>query len=262
MNRVLKEFLISAVLFFGILFAALQVDWLKVLHLRPTIVEDKLSEWTWKFISTQINETTDDEVRLPVDTLMRELCLANGIDTASVHLVVCSDNVQNAFATVGRHLVIYTSLIGMMENEAQLCAVLSHELAHLQLGHIKSGVRRQAAINAVLIMLSSGRSTGQMNDLLGDLISNSFSRASENAADAEGARYMHAAHLDPMEMAAMLDKLSELEEGGLRIPYFSDHDDSKKRAKRIRGMQFDDNGPYRQILSPGTWEKMKGRGKM
>ena len=252
MKKVIWEAALSALLFCGIFFATLQVDWMKVLHLSPTIVGDKLSEWTWDLLSSGINEVEADEVRLPIDTLMREMCAANGIDTTSISIVVSRTPEVNAFATVGRHLVVNTGLIKKMDNEAQLCAVMGHEIAHLQLGHIQSGIRRQAAINVILILVSGNRS-GQLSEMIGDMISNSLTRAKENEADAQGARYLHAMHLNPMEMADVLEKF---ESYGI-FSFLSDHDDSKKRADRIRGMHFDDNGPYRQILSPETWEELQ-----
>lgn len=252
MNKVLKEAAVSVLLFCGIFYATLQVDWMKVLHLSPTIVGDKLSEWTWDLLSLNIYEVEDDAVRLPIDTLMREMCVANGIDTASISIVVSRTPEVNAFATVGRHLVVYTGLIKKMENEAQLCAVMGHEIAHLQLGHIQSGIRRQAAINVILILISNGGS-GRLNEIIGDMISNSLTRAKENEADAQGARYLHAMHLDPLEMATTLEKF---ESYGI-FSYLTDHDDSKKRADRIRKMEFSDNGPYRQILSSETWERLQ-----
>ena len=252
MNKILKEAVISVLLFCGVFYATLQVDWMRVLHLTPTIVGDKLSEWTWKVMSSNIKEVEDDEVRLPIDTLMREMCVANGIDTASISIVVSKTSEVNAFATVGKHLVVYTGLIKKMDNEAQLCAVIGHEVAHLQLGHIQSGIRRQALISVIMILVS-GNGSGQLSEIIGDMISNSITRTKENDADAQSARYLHAMHLNPLEMANALEKLDSY---GV-FSFLSDHDDSKKRADRIRNMNFSDNGPYRQVLSPGTWERLQ-----
>lgn len=254
MKRLFREITVSVILFFGILLVTLQVDWLKVCHLTPTIISDKLSEWTWDMMSSSIREVKADEVCMPIDTLMREMCLANGIDTASISLVISRDTEVNAYATVGRHLIVNTGLIERMDNESQLCAVIGHEVAHLQLGHIQSGIRRQAAIYVITTLVTGGgRSSGRLNQFISDMISNSITRAKENEADAQGARYLHTMHLDPLEMAAVLEKL----EGYGIFSFLADHDDSKKRAENIRNMQFEDNGPFRQILSPETWEMMQ-----
>ena len=117
---------------------------MKMFHLTPTIVGDKLSELVWKVSYDGLHEVKTDAVRLPVDTLVCEMCKANGIDTASVSVVVSRNSEVNAYATVGRHIIVNTGLIEKMDNESQLCAVIGHELAHLELGHIESGIRRQA----------------------------------------------------------------------------------------------------------------------
>ena len=254
MNKALKEFALSAVLFFGIFYATLQVDWMRLLHLSPTIVSDKLTEWTWDLMSSGIREVQTDEIILPIDTLVREMCLANGIDTASITVVVSKTPEVNAYATVGRHLVVNTGIINIMDNEAQLCAVLGHEVAHLQLNHIQTGIRRQAAIFVILTLITgNGRGTDRLNEFITDMIGNSITRAKENEADAQGARYLHAMHLDPLEMGNALEKLDSY---GV-FSFLSDHDDSKKRAERIRNMEFSDNGPCRQILSAETWERLQ-----
>ena len=254
MKKILQEAALSALLFFGIFYATLQVDWMRILHLTPTIIGDKLTEWTWNLMSIQFREVKSDEICLPIDTLVREMCMANGIDTASINIVISRTPEVNAYATVGRHLVVNTGLIEIVDNESQLCAVIGHEVAHLQLGHIQSGIRRQAAIFVIMTLISgNGRGADRLNQFISDMIRNSITRAKENEADAQGARYIHAMHMDPLEMANVLEKL---ESYGI-FSFLSDHDDSKKRADKIRNMDFSDNGPYRQILSPETWEELQ-----
>ena len=133
MKKIFTEFIVEALLFFGIFFLTLQVDWMKLFHLSPTIVGDKLSELVWKVSYDGLHEVKTDAVRLPVDTLVCEMCKANGIDTASVSVVVSRNSEVNAYATVGRHIIVNTGLIEKMDNESQLCAVIGHELAHLDI---------------------------------------------------------------------------------------------------------------------------------
>ena len=253
MKRILKEFAFSALLFFSIFFITLRVDWMSVFHLSPTIVGDKLSEWVWSLTYQGLNEVKSDKVRLPVDTLVHEMCVANGIDTASISVVVSNNHEVNAFATVGRHIIVNTGLIEKMDNEAQLCAVIGHELAHLELGHIQSGIRQQAIFQVVLVLLTGNGNVDGLVNITSQMISNSITRAKENDADAQGARFLHAMHIDPMEMA---NTLETFESYGI-LSYFTDHADSKKRAENIRKMHFKNNGPFRRVLSPETWKELK-----
>ena len=253
MIKIFKECLVSAVLFFSVLFLTLQVDWMKMLHLTPTIVGDKLSEWVRDLTYMGVNEVKSDHVRLPIDTLVNEMCKANGIDTASIHVVVSKNSEVNAYATVGRHIIVNTGLIEKMDNEAQLCAVIGHEVAHLELGHIQSAIRQKAIFQMVLILLTGNGNTEGLINLTSDMISNSITRAKEDQADEQGARYLYAMHLDPMEMA---NTLESFESYGI-LSYLTDHADSRERAERIRKMHFGKETTYRSILSPETWELLK-----
>lgn len=253
MKKIIKESLISALLFFCIFYATLQVDWMKTFHLHPTIVGDKLSEWVWKLSESSLWKVNNRDVCEPIDSLMNEMCRANNISTSDIHVVINRDNEVNAFATVGNHLIINTALIKKMENESQLCAVIAHEMAHLRLGHIQSAVRQQAVITVLLTLITGNGQSEMLANLTSNMISNSITRAKENEADAQGARYMHTMHLDPMEMA---NTLETFESYGI-LSYLMDHADSKKRAERIRKMHFSNNGPYRKILSQETWDKIK-----
>jgi Zn-dependent protease with chaperone function len=252
MKKILKESLVSAVLFFSVLILTFQVDWMKLLNLTPTIVGDKLSEWVWNLTYTGLHEVKSDNVRLPVDTLVNEMCKANGIDTASISVVVSRNDEVNAYATVGRHIIINTGLIERMDNEAQLCAVIGHEVAHLELGHIQSGIRQQAIFQVMLILLTGNGSADGLISITSDMISNSITRAKEDQADEQGARYLYAMHLDPMEMA---NTLESFESYGI-LSYLTDHSDSKERAEHIRKMHFKKT-TYRPILSPETWKALK-----
>ena len=253
MKKILIEFLISALLFFGIFYATLQVDWMKLFRLQPTIVGDKLSEWVWKMAESSLWEVNNHDVCVPIDSLVHEMCKANNISMADVHVVINRDNEVNAFATVGNHLIINTALIKKMENESQLCAVIAHEMAHLRLGHIQSAVRQQAVITVLFTLISGNGHSEVLANLTSKIISNSITRAKENEADEHGAHYMHAMHINPMEMASTLEKF---ESYGI-LSYLMDHADSKKRAEHIRKMHFQKNGPYRKILSQETWDKLK-----
>ncbi len=253
MKKILKESAISALLFFSILYVTLQVDWMKVFQLRPTIVGDKLSEWVWELSESSLWKVNDRDVCEPIDSLVKEMCKASNISNTDIHVVINRDNEVNAFATVGNHLIINTALIKKMENESQLCAVIAHEMAHLRLGHIQSAIRQQAAITVFFTLITGNGHSEMLANITSKMISNSITRAKENEADEQGARYMHAMHLDPMEMA---NTLETFESYGI-LSYLMDHADSKKRAEHIRNMHFPNNGPYRKILSQETWDKLK-----
>ena len=62
MKKIITEFIVEALLFFGIFFLTLQVDWMKLFHLSPTIVGDKLSELVWNITYDGLHEVKTDAV--------------------------------------------------------------------------------------------------------------------------------------------------------------------------------------------------------
>ena len=50
--------------------------------------------------------------------------------------VVIADEQENAFVVPGGKVVVFTGLLKLLETEAELAAVLSHEVAHVLARHV------------------------------------------------------------------------------------------------------------------------------
>jgi predicted Zn-dependent protease len=106
-----------------------------------------------------------------------------------VHYV--DEDVVNAFATLGGHIVIYRGLLEKLPSENALAMVLSHELAHIKLRHPVSTAGRALVFGVAVGVLSSAAGGDIVSRVLGSaglLSAMSFSRDQERAADAEGLR--------------------------------------------------------------------------
>src|SRR4051812_7040622 len=117
----------------------------------------------------------------------------------------------NAFALPGGPMFIYTGLLKVVDNEAQLAGVMGHEMAHVILRH---GTHEATKANG-LSMLAGGLSAilggGEIAESIVGLGANSvvlkFSRDAETEADALGAHLMSEAGYDPIQMAKFFEKL-------------------------------------------------------
>jgi len=154
---------------------------------------------------------------------------------------VVADPSINAFALPGGPMFINTGLLRAVDNEAQLAAVMGHEMSHVILRHgtnqaSKANLIELPAMLAGEIAGSSGGMMGQLAELGIGLGANSvllkFSRTAESQADLMGSHIMAEAGYDPIEMAKFFDKLNA--EGGSRAPQFlSDHPNPANREKAI-----------------------------
>src|SRR4030095_14344706 len=103
------------------------------------------------------------------------------------HVVV--DNQVNAFATPNGIVVVNSGLIDMLENEAQLAAVMGHEIAHATHEHTWRGQqfhKKTRAGIAIAGAVASAYGMGSVTDLtnmVNGAIVNGHSRAMENQSD-------------------------------------------------------------------------------
>jgi predicted Zn-dependent protease len=137
---------------------------------------------------------------------------------------VVDDPAVNAFAIPGGFVYVTRGLLAHLTNEAELAAVVGHEIGHVTARHTVAAMSRQELIGlglAVGSMASSkvAKYAGTANEALGILYLK-FSRDDESQADQLGLRYMRRASYDPRQMPEvfrMLDRLSAAE-GGSRLP--------------------------------------------
>jgi len=97
-----------------------------------------------------------------------------------------SDNVFNAFATIGGNLLFYRGLLERMPNENALAMVMAHEVAHIMHRDPVAGLGGGLASMTALLLFTGNAGTGAAGQLLshtGGITSMQFTRGMENAAD-------------------------------------------------------------------------------
>jgi predicted Zn-dependent protease len=152
---------------------------------------------------------------------------------------VVEDPQVNAFALPGGPMFIFTGLLKAVDNEAQLAAVMGHEMSHVIMRH---GTHEASKAKLVEIpALLAGQALGGQSLLtkLTALGANSFilkfSRDAESEADALGSHLMAEAGYDPIEMARFFAKLQSIGgQGNSRLAQFlSDHPNPGNRERAI-----------------------------
>jgi beta-barrel assembly-enhancing protease len=133
----------------------------------------------------------------------------------------------NAFAFPNGIVYVHTGLIARMDNEAQLAALLAHEMTHATHRHTVKGfrdVKNKSAFLATLQATVGGFSYGLAGMLgaLGTVASvTGYSRDLETEADMEGIKAVVAAGYDPSEAPKLFDQLKkDLEEEKRKEPFF------------------------------------------
>jgi Zn-dependent protease with chaperone function len=206
-------------------------------------------------IERQFQVITDPRLHDFVNTIGQRLVAQIEGDKFPFSFKVVNDPSINAFALPGGPMFVHTGLIAAADNEAQIAGVLGHEMGHVSLRH---GTNQASKANLIQIpamiaagIFDKGGWAGALTQLGIGLGANSvllrFSRSAENDADLYGARLVHKAGYNPVELARFFEKLeAESGKGGRISEFFASHPNPGNRVKNIQSdMQFYEQRNYR-----------------
>lgn len=124
----------------------------------------------------------------------------------------------NAFALPGGYIYINRGLIGYLNSEAQLAAVLAHEIGHVTARHAirqdtaKAGAKAGTAVVSILSILTTGTSVlGDVTDLWSSAAVMGYGREMELEADGLGAEYLFNSGYNPNAMIEVIGLLKDQE---------------------------------------------------
>jgi predicted Zn-dependent protease len=165
-------------------------------------------------IETQFEIYNDAQVTAYVKSIgerITRVCHRNDIE---YHFAVIDKDEMNAFALPGGYIYIYTGLMKALDNEAQLAAVLAHEVGHVTARHATE--RLTAMYGAqIAVSLLLGDNPAEYQVLIANIFSTTgflaYSRANEYEADRLGTSYTSLAGYDPNGMVELLGKFIDTE---------------------------------------------------
>jgi beta-barrel assembly-enhancing protease len=234
-GRLLIQAVVSIGLFIGLWKAAALINWVpreKVDALNAR-VESRIGEMVWGIYERSGRECDQADVNEAVDTVLRVLCKANGIQRGHIKLHVLVKDEVNAMALPDGHLVVYTGLLLKTDNQAQLAGVLAHELAHIEERHVMKKLAKELGVAALTSMAGLSGSAEAAREIAEVIASRAYDRSLESDADAKAVEYLLAAHIDPNELADFFMEMAE--QGNLNIPdWLNTHPSTEGRSERIR----------------------------
>jgi predicted Zn-dependent protease len=158
---------------------------------------------------------------------------------------ILNDSSPNAWALPGGKIAINRGLLTELDSEAELAAVLGHEIVHADAAH---GARAQSKgmltqIGAVVSMVILGsvdsqaaREVAMMVPAVGaQLLTQKYSRDAEREADEYGMLYMSEAGYNPLGAVELQETFVEISEGrneDWMSGLFASHPPSRERLER------------------------------
>lgn len=186
-----------------------------------------------------------------VESVGQKLARVSHRPNLSYRFTVLDSPEVNAFALPGGYVYITRGIIAYLNSEAELAAVLGHELGHVTARH---GVRQASAAQGADLLFNilgavspAMRSGGVQNvtGLLGNVLLSGYGREHELEADRIGAEYLARSGYDPQAMIKVIGVLKNQElfdaevakqEGRQPRPYhglFASHPDNDTRLKEV-----------------------------
>jgi beta-barrel assembly-enhancing protease len=180
---------------------------------------------------------------------------------------VLNSSVPNAWALPGGKIAVNRGLLTELKNEAELAAVLGHEIVHAAARHGAQAQERGTLLQGGLVAAQLGAALGGLDDQVGglvlagagvgaQLIHTRYGREAELQSDLYGTRLMKAAGYDPSAAITLQETFLRLSEGRRQNwleGLFASHPPSQERGALCRapGAAAAAQAGLRQVR-PGT----------
>jgi len=186
---------------------------------------------------------TDPELSRYVNGVGQKLAQAAKRDLP-YEFVVLNNDVPNAWALPGGKMAVNRGLLVELNNEAELAAVLGHEIVHADARHTAQTLERGMLLQLGVIAAGVAARDSEYGDLAvgagmvgAQVINSKYGRDAELEADRYGMQYMVEAGYDPQAAVSLQETFVRLSEG--RNPnwlegLFASHPPSQERVDRNR----------------------------
>jgi len=186
-----------------------------------------------------------------LDRLTDRLAAKSGL-SAPVRVYVVDDDVLNAFAAPGNHIVIYRRIVAEAHDPNELAGVLAHEMAHEIEGHPGKGVVEMLGYGVFGLLTPGGGNVGK--DVAAQIITSTYSRNDELAADHRGVQLLNDAGIDSRGLARFFDTMKD--EGGDvpgALEFLSTHPTGERRQDAVK----DHERAGEAAMSDADWQALR-----
>ena len=165
------------------------------------------------------------------------------------HFYVVDDDTINAFALPGGYIFVHRGLINHFNTEAELAAVLGHELGHVTARHAVQQYTKiqgyQLGMGIASIFVPIPQAAFELSNVLAGALISGFGRENELQSDELSIKYLQAAGYDVHATERILQTLHRLDEidtkertdAGEKVEKyhgaFSSHPETKKRIEEV-----------------------------
>lgn len=184
--------------------------------------------------------TLDTELTRYVQQVGQRLAAVSDRPDLPYEFVVLNDSVPNAWAMPGGKIAFNRGLLYELHSEAELAAVLGHEIVHAAARHGAKSMERGVFLQGAMLAVGlATRDSNYSNLVVGgaqlgsQLVSSKYGRDAESESDHYGMKYMKLAGYDPAAAVTLQETFVRLSEGKRQdflSGLFASHPPSQERV--------------------------------
>jgi predicted Zn-dependent protease len=233
-NRRLAPFikLAAAVILFLVLMYSIVVPWLAgaMANRFPASYEQQLGNQLYAQLKNQF--TIDEPATREINRFFQALRVPSPYP---IRITVVKENIVNAFALPGGHIVVYDKLLNGIGSYEELAALLSHEAMHVTNRHTVRTMFRQmsSALFLSLLIGDAGAISTIILNNANELKNLSYSRSLETEADTEGASLLAQRGISCNGFVRLFQLLQKQSNEAEPSEWLSSHPDLKKRIRQV-----------------------------
>lgn len=168
------------------------------------------------------------------------LAVANTSDRPNIpyHFAILNHDSINAFAAPGGYIFVTQGLVNQVKNEAELAAVLGHEIAHVSQKHVLEIIQRSkqlaGATSAGLSYFKQNpaKFKGVVDEAVKKLLDEGLDQGKEIEADQLGDVFAARVGYDPNAYVAFLTRLRTIK--GDDLAFFKTHPNFSNRLQAVQ----------------------------
>jgi len=211
--------------------------------LLPASSEAKVGAQEHSKIEAQFGKFMTGPIANYVNQIGQKVAANTERNDVQYRFYVIDSPMVNAFALPGGYIYVTRGLMTLSNSEAELAAVIGHEIGHVTARHAAERMSQGTILGlgaAVLGAASGNQAIAQAAGTGANLYLSSYSRGQEHESDELGVRYLSRAGYNPNAMAEFLRSLeaqSNLDakqagKSGTGFNYFSTHPLTAERVQK------------------------------